>query len=84
VWADQSGGITINYRCDNIRCRSGKGPWDTDPPADIEQRGANWHVRYRGIVVGSHVAKYEARHQANSFNAATGHQATEAGRSLPQ
>jgi hypothetical protein len=67
-WPDGSGGVTINFRCENIRCGSGKGPWDADPPAEIEQRGPTWFVRYHGIVVGTHEAKHKARDQANSLN----------------
>lgn len=70
VWADSSGGITVNFRCDNIRCRSGKGPWDTDPPADIELRNGKWVVRYKTAVVGRHTAKFKAREQANLLNGA--------------
>jgi hypothetical protein len=32
VWADSSGGITVNFRCDNAACKSGKPPWDTPEP----------------------------------------------------
>lgn len=42
VWADNSGydnvrgepqpGVTVNFRCLNFDCASGKGPWDTSPP----------------------------------------------------
>ena len=37
VWADNSaviGGyaITVNFACDNAKCTSGKGPWDTPRP----------------------------------------------------
>lgn len=34
VWADNSGGVTVNYACDNPECESGKGPWDTPRPTD--------------------------------------------------
>ncbi len=32
VWADNSDGLTVNFRCLNFDCPSGKGPWDTPPP----------------------------------------------------
>lgn len=32
VWADASGGITVNFACDNPACGSGKAPWDTPRP----------------------------------------------------
>ena len=34
VWADRSGGITVNFHCPNETCRAGKGPWDTPPPTE--------------------------------------------------
>ncbi len=36
VWDNARGepqpGITVNFRCLNFDCKSGKGPWDTPPP----------------------------------------------------
>lgn len=32
VWADNSGGVTVNFACDNEACASGKGPFDTQRP----------------------------------------------------
>jgi len=32
VWADRSDGVTVNFRCPNVTCPSGKGPWDTPEP----------------------------------------------------
>ena len=32
VWADRSGGVTVNFECLNVRCTSGKPPWDTPRP----------------------------------------------------
>jgi hypothetical protein len=32
VWPDRSGGVTVNFLCDNPACLSGKPPWDTPPP----------------------------------------------------
>lgn len=37
VWADRSGGVTVNFACPNPSCRSGKPPWDTPRPS--------WRVR---------------------------------------
>ena len=34
VWADNSGGVTVNFRCHNASCPSGKPPWDTAPDED--------------------------------------------------
>jgi hypothetical protein len=37
VWADLSGGITVNFRCPNEACPAGKAPWDTpEPGVDYE------------------------------------------------
>jgi hypothetical protein len=35
VWADRSGGITVNFACDNPKCKSGKAPWDTPRPVEV-------------------------------------------------
>jgi hypothetical protein len=32
VWPDHSDGVTVNFHCPNPKCKSGKGPWDTDRP----------------------------------------------------
>lgn len=34
VWADRSGGVTINFACDTPTCSSGKAPWDTPRPEE--------------------------------------------------
>jgi hypothetical protein len=36
VWADRSGGTTINFACDNRKCTAGKAPWDTPRPVLFE------------------------------------------------
>lgn len=33
VWADSSGGVTVNFACDNAGCSNGKPPWDTPRPS---------------------------------------------------
>ena len=44
VWADNSdvdssgAGITVNFACDNPKCKSGKGPWDTPRPGSHTSR----------------------------------------------
>ena len=37
VWADRSGGVTVNFACDNAACASGKGPWDTERPRCLNE-----------------------------------------------
>lgn len=39
VWADRSDGITVNFACDNAKCKAGKGPWDTPRPVLFEAIG---------------------------------------------
>jgi hypothetical protein len=36
VWADNSDGVTVNFRCPNETCRAGKGPWDTPEPVEVD------------------------------------------------
>ena len=36
-WADNSDGLTVNFRCLNTRCKAGKGPWDTPEPVKDDQ-----------------------------------------------
>ena len=44
VWADNSdvdssgAAITVNFACDNPKCKSGKGPWDTPRPGSHTSR----------------------------------------------
>lgn len=73
VWADDSGGVTVNFRCDNEACEWGKGPWDTDEPnqATVEERNGKHVVIYAGAVVGRHTAKYKAIEQRDRMNGAT-------------
>ena len=41
VWADRSGGVTVNFRCPNARCKAGKAPWDTPEPNAVREDGVD-------------------------------------------
>jgi hypothetical protein len=45
VWADRSGGVTVNFRCPTPTCTAGKGPWDTPEPLDDDKFMERWDAR---------------------------------------
>lgn len=36
MWADSSGGVTVNFACPNPDCLAGKGPWKTQEEDEDE------------------------------------------------